>query len=146
MDKENWEPIYLVSSKESNATMPMAHIYDYARVPDAIDKNITFITVELNVANPIFRSNLWMNTSLIINIVSHQDHMRIGDEVPTSANRNDYLSMLIDKKINGITKDYGTFKLISNRAGNENKPFLNRTMVFESQELSKDICDTDDEY
>ena len=56
-------------------------------------------------------------------------------------NRNDYLSVLIDNRLNG-RKDIGLgeLKLISNIEGAFQKDYLYRKMVFEGTDLNNSLC------
>ena len=66
----------------------------------------------------------------------------IVDNVPkVTENRNDYLSKLIDKKLNGKSGiGIGELKLTSNIEGSFQKDYVYRKLVFECVELNNSLC------
>ena len=67
----------------------------------------------------------------------------IVDNIPKiTENRNDYLSELIDRKLNGKS-NYGItdLSLISNIEGCYQQDYLFRKMIFEGIDLNNTLCD-----
>ena len=66
----------------------------------------------------------------------------IVDNIPkVSENRNDYLSTLIDLKLNGKSNfGIGKLKLISNIEGSFQKDYVYRKMNFKCVDLNKSMC------
>ena len=65
------------------------------------------------------------------------------DNVPkVTENRNDYLSRLIDERLNG-RDDFGIgkLKLISNIEGSSQKDYLYRALVFQGLDLNDSLCE-----
>ena len=71
----------------------------------------------------------------------------VVDNVPkVTQNRNDYLSELIDNKING-KRGFGIGEtiLLSNIEGVFQQDYLFRKMIFQCVDLNWSMCDEDDE-
>jgi hypothetical protein len=67
--------------------------------------------------------------------------MVVDNVLKVTANRNDYLSILIDKKLNGKSGlGIGTLKLLSNVEGSYQQNYLYRKLVFEATDLNKSLC------
>ena len=66
----------------------------------------------------------------------------IVDNVPkVTENRNDYLSRLIDNKLNGKSGfGIGKLNLISNNEGAYQQDYVFRKMVFECLDLNASLC------
>ena len=81
--------------------------------------------------------------------------MRVTNIPKVSENRNDYISKLLDVKLNGrntigVSKNdknnlhlYGKLKLTSNIEGTFSKDFLYRRMIFETKDLNDSLCEDD---
>ena len=67
----------------------------------------------------------------------------VVDNIPKiTDNRNDYLSKLIDNKLNGRSDfGIGELKLLSNIEGSYQKDYVYRKMVFECSDLNDSLCD-----
>ena len=129
------------------------HIFPYHKNPETITKVITFITVQVHIPKTYDRNKTWVVPRLEIWILSHDSHMKVNNIPKISDNRNDYLSKLIDKKLNGrdtfgtSKKDennlhlYGKLELISNVEGVFSKDFLYRQMIFEMKDLNDSLCE-----
>ena len=74
-------------------------------------------------------------------IISHERHMIVNNIPKVTDNRNDYLSKLIDKKLNGKSGfGIGKMKLSSNVEGSYQQNYLYRKMVFECTDLNNSLC------
>ena len=95
------------------------HIFDYNQNPFTINKNITFITVQVHLPEAFhYESNaIFVKPTVEIWIISHYEHMKINNIPKVKSNRNDYLSMLIDNEINGKSYGYGGLTLSLNIEG-----------------------------
>ena len=70
----------------------------------------------------------------------------IVDNIPKiTENRNDYLSELIDAKLNG-RNDFGIgeLQLASNVEGSYQQDYVYRKMVFTTKDVNDSLCDKDD--
>ena len=74
-------------------------------------------------------------------IISHVNHMKVDNIPKVTDNRNDYLSKLIDRKLNG-KPDYGIGKLrlIVNIEGSYQQDYVYRKMIFEGLDLNNSLC------
>lgn len=118
------------------------HIFDYHQNPYTINTVITFITIQVHIPQPFsFTDNTFIKPTIEIWIISHERHMDVDNIPKVTENRNDYLSRLIDKKLNGKTGiGIGELKLISNIEGSFQKDYLYRKLVFECVELNNSLC------
>lgn len=119
------------------------HIFRYNKNPILITKSITFITIMVHT-KARDRNSTYVTPTLEIWIYSHNDHMdlRRGEIPGITDNRNDYISKLIDKKINGNSGygAVGVWRLSSNSEGVYNEKFLYRRMIFESVDVNNSFC------
>ena len=122
------------------------HIFDYNQNPHTLDKVETFITIQVHIPEPYYggyhSSAIHVQPRIEIWVVSHERHMVVDNVPKITQNRNDYLSELIDNKING--KDglgIGKTKLISNVEGTFQADYLFRKMVFQCLDLNSSMCE-----
>lgn len=128
------------------------HIFDYNQNPYTIKEVQTFITIQVHIPEDHFsyrsRDNkkTFIKPTIEIWIVSNEQHMKVDNVPKITQNRNDYLSYLIDKKLNGTT-DYGLGKLqlVANVESSYEKDYVFRKMIFETIDLNNSLCDNDDE-
>lgn len=140
-DKKNWSPIYMIDNPKTILKGFTPVIYKYHKNTNLISENITFITVMVNLPdNYSPRSNTFQNVRLIIYIVSNDGHMRIDNNTNIQANRNDYLSILLDRKFNGIDAGCGRLNLISNVEGIYDENFNYRKLIFETVDVNNSMC------
>lgn len=136
-----------VTSFDESEKLIGTHIFRFGKNPTVIEKNITFITIQVHTDKSM---NSWTKIvpQIEINIYSHDSHMDLDTSVfPTiTANRNDYISEWFDNLLNGKTK-IGSFNLSSKLKLKRNheypctKPdWLMRSMIFEGEEMSIDLC------
>lgn len=136
-----------VASFDESEKLIGTHIFRFGKNPTVIEKNITFITIQVHTDKSM---NSWTKIvpQIEINIYSHDSHMDLDTSVfPTiTANRNDYISEWFDNLLNGKTK-IGSFNLSSKLKLKRNheypctKPdWLMRSLIFEGEEMSVDLC------
>lgn len=118
------------------------HIFDYNQNPNTLNDIDTFITVEVSIPESYYFEKTFVKPVVEIWIVSHEQHMRVNEIPKITENRNDYLSALIDKKLNGSNSfGIGDLKLKSNVAGAFQIDYLYRKMVFEGIDLNNSLCE-----
>lgn len=122
------------------------HIFDYNQNPHTLNKVETFITIQVHIPEPYYggyhSSAVHVQPRIEIWVISHEKHMVVDNVPKVTQNRNDYLSELIDKKING--KDglgIGETKLLSNVEGAFQADYLYRKMVFQCLDLNSSLCE-----
>lgn len=136
-----------ITSFEESEKLIGTHIFRFAENPNVIDKNITFITIQVHTDKSM---NSWTRIvpQVEINIYSHDSHMNLDTKVFPSitSNRNDYISEWFDDLLNGKSR-IGSFNLTSKLKLKRNheysyiKPdWLLRSMIFEGEEMSIDLC------
>lgn len=136
-----------VTSFDESEKLIGTHIFRFGKNPTLVEKNITFITIQVHTDKSM---NSWTKIvpQIEINIYSHDSHMDLDTSVfPTiTANRNDYISEWFDNLLNGKTK-IGSFNLSSklklkrNHEYSYTKPdWLMRSLIFEGEEMSIDLC------
>lgn len=124
------------------------HIFDFNQNPYTLKDVQTFITVQVHIPEDRRRSTssdskrVFVKPTIEIWITSHENHMRVDNIPKVNMNRNDYLSTLIDKKINGRTDfGIGEVELKSNSESSYEKDYLVRVMVFETKDVNDSLCD-----
>ncbi len=121
------------------------HIYDFMQNPSTLHDVETFINVLINVPEPYsyFKasSKILCTPQVDIWIISHVRHMKVTNVPKVTANRNDYLSILIDEKLNGRT-DFGIGKLamLINEEGTLQTDYVYRRIVFEGMDVNDSFC------
>lgn len=118
------------------------HIFDYHQNPNTINTVETFITVQVHIPqNFSFDDSTFVKPTVEIWIISHEKHMIVDNVPKVTENRNDYLSRLIDNKLNGTSGlGIGKLKLISNNEGSYQQNYVFRNMVFECLDLNSSLC------
>ena len=118
---------------EDDVDLVNTHIFRYNKNPDTVNSSITFITLMVTTTSRD-SNNSFITPTLEILILSHNDHMNITNIDGIQDNRNDYLSMLIDKKLNGTDTfgGIGVMQMISNTEGTYNSDFLYRRLIFQT--------------
>lgn len=130
-----------------------SHIFPFHQNPETIEKEITFITLQVHIPKPHDRFRTWVLPRLDIWIFSHNRCMKVDNIPKITDNRNDYISKLLDKKFNGRSviggskNDennlhlYDKLDLIGNVEGAFSKDFLYREMMFEMRDLNNSLCE-----
>lgn len=125
------------------------HIFDYNQNPHTLNIVGTFITIQVHIPQSYYNdyrgSNTRIKPTIEIWIISHEQHMSVDNVPKITQNRNDYLSELIDNKINGKSGfGIGDTKLLSNIEGSFQQDYLYRKMVFECIDLNWSLCKDND--
>lgn len=126
------------------------HIFRYNQNPISLKKTISFITIQVHLPRA-YDNNLFVKAQLEIWIYSHESCMKVSNIPGITADRNDYLSQLLDEKFNGRDylglpednqklKFYGTLDLISNVEGAFAPNYLYRRMIFETKDVNDSLC------
>lgn len=122
------------------------HIFDYNQDPNTLNKVITFITIQVHIPENRYDNEKFFVSPIIeVWIISHEKHMIVNNIPKIKENRNDYLSVLIDKKINGkFNYGIGKLVLVSNIEGSFQQDYLFRKMTFRATDLNDSVCDDED--
>ena len=132
------EPIDINSEEE----LVNKYIFNFNQNPHTINDVKTFITVQVHIPRIYDFNGTYVTAKVEIWIVSHEEHMVVKNVPKVTENRNDYLSKLIDNKLNG--SDWfgvGKLKLISNVEDAYQNNWLLRQMVFEVVDINDSLCD-----
>lgn len=123
------------------------YIFTYNQNPFTLNDVQTFITVQVHIPKSFDRNKTFVIPTLEIWIISHERHMKVSEIPKVTSNRNDYISQLIDKKLNGKRGIFpiGVAELSSNVEGSFQKDYLYRKMIFEGRDINNSACDRDDE-
>lgn len=148
------DPEIVAAINSSEVTSPEkligTHIFNYNQNPHTLNTVGTFITIQVHIPHDYYTD---YNTSVTrvrptieIWIISHEQHMVVDNIPKVTQNRNDYLSELIDNKING-KRGFGIGEtiLLSNIEGAFQQDYLFRKMIFQCVDLNWSMCDEDDE-
>lgn len=120
------------------------HIFNYHQNPYTLEDVQTFLTIQVHIPESYDRNNTFVKPTLEIWIISHYKHMKV-DIPKITDNRNDYISKLLDSKLNGADYGYGGLKLLSNVEGSYQEDYLWRKMLFATNDLNQSLCDNEDE-
>lgn len=122
------------------------HIFDYNQNPHTLNIVGTFITIQVHIPQSYYGSStIHVKPTIEIWIISHEKHMIVDNVPKVTQNRNDYLSELIDRKINGQSGfGIGETKLLSNIEGSFQQDYLFRKMIFECLDLNSSMCENED--
>ena len=125
------------------------HIFDYNQNPHTLNIVGTFITIQVHIPQNFYtdyrESTIHVKPTIEIWIISHEKHMFVDNVPKVTQNRNDYLSELIDNKINGKSGfGIGDTMLLSNIEGSFQQDYLFRKMIFQCLDLNWSLCEDDD--
>lgn len=126
------------------------HIFNYNQNPHTLNKIGTFITIQVHIPQNYYsdyhgNSAIHVKPTIEIWIISHERHMIVDNVPKVTQNRNDYLSELIDNKINSKSGfGIGETKLISNIEGAIQSDYLFRKLTFQCLDLNWSFCDNED--
>lgn len=125
---------------ENGSDLPGTHIFKYNKFPEPVKDTGTYLTVMAHI-KARDKDELFITPTLEIWIYSHREHMEMDKNI-TKDNRNDYLSMLLDKMFNGSSAHGGIGKLnlILNEEGTYNAEFPYRHMIFETIDINDSFC------
>lgn len=145
------EIIDAINSSEVKPSEPQKllykHIFDYNQNPHTLNIIGTFITIQVHIPQDYYsdyhgNSIIHVKPTIEIWIISHEKHMRVDNVPKITQNRNDYLSEIIDKKINGKRGfGIGETRLISNIEGAFQQDYLFRKLVFECLDFNASLCE-----
>lgn len=124
------------------------HIFTYPINPDYLTEPCTFVIITTHIPKIRGDNKCFVHPKLIFQIVSHVKHMKLSTkQFKTGANRNDFISQIIDHLFNSDKSSekkfgfFGQLDLITNEEGYINKDWTFRTMVFDTVDLDKALCD-----
>lgn len=125
------------------------HIFNYNQNPNTLNIVGTFITIQVHIPQSYYNdynaSVTRVKPTIEIWIISHEKHMVVDNVPKVTQNRNDYLSELIDNKINGKSGlGIGETMLLSNVEGAFQQDYLFRKMIFQCVDLNWSLCDEDE--
>ena len=126
------------------------HIFNYNQNPHTLNTVGTFITIQVHIPQSYYNdynaSTTRVKPTIEIWIISHEKHMIVDNVPKVTQNRNDYLSELIDNKINGKSGfGIGKTTLLSNIEGAFQQDYLFRKMIFQCIDLNASLCGDEDE-
>lgn len=121
------------------------HIFNYNQNPHTLNKVGTFITIQVHIPQSYYNdynaSVTRVKPTIEIWIISHEQHMVVDNVPKVTQNRNDYLSELIDNKINGKSGfGIGETVLLSNIEGAFQQDYLFRKMIFQCVDINASLC------
>lgn len=139
------DPTILAAIGSERATRPEqylnTHIFNYNQNPFTLNTVETFITVQVHIPQGFDFNNTFVCPTVEIWIISHEKHMVVDNVPKITDNRNDYISELIDAKLNGQSGfGIGELKLLSNVEGSFQQDYVFRKMIFECRDLNKSLC------
>jgi hypothetical protein len=121
------------------------YLFDYHQNPLTITEAQTFVTVQVHIPESRYPDKTFVKPIVEIWIYSHYTKMKVDNVPKIKCNRNDYISQILDKKINGRS-DLGIGKVVlkSNIEGTFQADYLYRVMTFELKDINQSQCDVDD--
>lgn len=133
------------SKNKSGESLKGSHIFDYNQNPNTINDVITFITVQVHIPNTYASDKTYVNPEVEIWIISHENHMKVDNIPKVNMNRNDYLSILIDKELNGSTEfGIGKLMLACNIEGSFQQDYLFRKLLFRTKDANDLLCNDEE--
>lgn len=118
------------------------HIFDYDQNPNTLDTVGTFITIQVHIPQSRYEIKSFVSPTIEIRIMSHEGHMVVDNIPKITENRNDYLSKLIDEKLNGRNDiGIGGIRLTSNIESSYQKNYICRQMIFTCTDLNDSLCE-----
>ena len=146
--------IAAINSSEVKSNEPEkligTHIFNYNQNPHTLNTVGTFITIQVHIPQSYYNdysaSVTRVKPTIEIWIISHEKHMVVDNVPKVTQNRNDYLSELIDNKINGKSGiGIGETMLLSNVEGAFQQDYLFRKMIFQCLDLNWSLCEDDED-
>lgn len=117
------------------------HIFNYNQNPFTLNTVTTFITIQVHIPQVFDLNKTFVTPTVEIWIISHEKHMIVDNVPKVTENRNDYISELIDNKLNGQTGyGIGELKLSCNIEGSFQQDYVYRKMVFAGTDLNVSLC------
>lgn len=127
------------------AALINSHIFGYQLTPQSLSEAVTVLTVQVHSAkeNEDSAKKLWIRPTAEIWIISHKSCMEVKNIPGISANRNDYISQLLDSKFNGRTslgvpplELLKELELTENSEGAFAPDYLYRKMIFTTLDIN----------
>lgn len=139
---------------DDSAELINKHIFRYNQNPNTLDSTITFLTLQVHIPESYgARSSelTWVKPRLEIWVYSHESCMTIKNIPKITANRNDYISQILDEKFNGRNQFglpgdknplqlFGELELVSNVEGVLKTNYLFRQLIFSTKDLNDSLC------
>lgn len=120
------------------------HIFNYNQNPLTIDKNITFLTVQVHIE----KERRWQDAKVYVYpvidifVISHITHMQVDNIPKVVENRNDYIARLLDEKFNGYEGlGITTLVLTSNIEGSLQADYVYRRLTFKGSDINDAVCE-----
>lgn len=142
-----------IKNFEDSDKLVGTHIFNYHQNPLTLGDVQTYLTVQVHIPNTYRGDKSWVVPKLEIWIISNERHMKVNNIPKITANRNDYISQLLDAKFNG-RREIGESKnsknnlnlfdklqLINNTEGALASEYLYRQMIFEVKDLNDSLCE-----
>lgn len=144
-----------ITDPENSDELINTHIFRYNQNPNTLKKVITFITVQVHTykQNIFEYQDIWVRPKVEIWIISHESHMKVDNIPKIKADRNDYISQLLDDKFNG--RNYlgspgdpntihllGKLDLAENTEAALEKDYLYRKMIFITRDLNTSMYES----
>lgn len=121
------------------------YIFDYHQNPNTVEEVQTFLTIQVHLPEVLHIDPKRITALIEIWIYSHYKNMKVDNIPKIRCNRNDYISMLLDQKINGRDDmGIGTVKLKGNIEGTFQPDYLFRNMTFEVAATNNSPCNNED--
>lgn len=121
------------------------YLFDYHQNPLTIKDAQTFVTIQVHIPESRYPDKTFYKPILEVWIYSHYTKMKVDNVPKIKCNRNDYISQILDRLINGRT-DLGIGKAVlkSNIEGTFQADYLYRVMTFELTDINQSQCGVDD--
>lgn len=142
-----------IPDKEHADQLVNTHIFRYNQNPITLQKVTTFLTIQVSTFKPnIYEyQDMWIRPKIEIWIISNEKCMNVDNIPMVRANRNDYISQLLDDKFNGRTSLglesdknklnlLGKLDLVENSEGAYEKDYLYRKMIFVTRDINNSMC------
>lgn len=130
------------SDFELSDSLVNTHVFGYNQNPKTLEKAITFLTIQTHISDNLDREGKWVNCILEIWIISHESCMKVRNIPQITANKNDYISQLLDDKFNGRRDiGYGELVLKSNIEDMLEPSYPCRKMIFFTKDLNDSLCE-----
>lgn len=127
-----------LASTDDPSELLYNNIFPHGYIPGTTDEAKCYITVEVTMPQVSTANYFFKDVLLVITVISHIGLMRTDYGMP----RTDYLAVEIDKLLNDNTEmGVGKMELISNIESMFNERHCCRVLRFQTQELSKSVCD-----
>lgn len=132
-----------LSSASETSELLYQNIFPHGMIPGTTGDAKCYITVEVTMPQVSTVNYFFKDVLLVINVICHVDMMRTSYGMP----RTDYIAVELDKLFNGnTTMGVGKMELVSNTEGMFTERHACRTLRFQTQEMTRELCDADGYY